>query len=132
MKRYFGFSRHFQNYAGLMCIIALLISNGVWAQTSINSIVGSLGGEVNVSSMGTATYSIPIEVAPGTRGVQPNLAIVYNSSLGRGYLGTNWTISGLSSITRMQRTKYPDGIVGTINFDGNDRYALDGTKLMRL
>lgn len=132
MKKVFGFKKCFQDHIGLLCIIALFISKGVWAQTNSNSIVGTLGGEVNVSSLGMASYSIPIEVVPGTRGVQPNLAIVYNSSLGRGYLGTNWTISGLSSITRVQRTKYPDGSVGTISFDGNDRYALDGARLMRL
>lgn len=132
MKRLFGFKQCLQDHIRLLCIIAFFISNGAWAQTNSNSIVGALGGDVQVTPMGMATYSVPIEVAPGTNGVQPNLSVVYNSSSGRGLLGTNWTLTGLSSITRVQRTQYPDGSVGTINFDGNDRFALDGAKLMKL
>ncbi len=122
--------KHLHIVTGLLCIIASFITNTVFAQS--NGIVGSLAGDVSVSPMGIATYSIPIDVVPGTKGVQPNLAVVYNSSSGRGYLGSNWQLSGLSSITRVQRTQYPDGSIGAVNLDGNDRYALDGVKLMKL
>lgn len=130
MKKLVCLHRHLHIVTGLLCIIASFITNTVLAQS--NGIVGSLGGDVSVSPMGMATYSIPIDVVPGTKGVQPNLAVVYNSSSGRGYLGSNWQLSGLSSITRVQRTQYPDGSIGTVNLDGNDRYALDGAKLMKL
>lgn len=130
MKKVVCLHKHLHIVTGLLCVISLFITNTVLAQS--NSIVGSLGGDVSVSPMGMATYSIPIEVVPGTKGIQPNLAIVYNSSSGRGYLGCNWHLSGISSITRVPQTKYPDGSVGTVNFDGNDRYALDGVKLMKL
>jgi RHS repeat-associated protein len=130
MKKLVCLHKHLHIVTGLLCIIASFITNTVLAQS--NGIVGSLGGDVSVSPMGMATYSIPIDVVPGTKGVQPNLAIVYNSSSGRGYLGSNWQLSGLSSITRVQRTQYPDGSIGTVNLDGNDRYALDGAKLMKL
>ena len=130
MKKLVCLHKHLHIVTGLLCIIASFITNTVLAQS--NSFVGSLGGEVSVSPLGMATYSIPIEVVPGTKGVQPNLAVVYNSSSGRGYLGSNWQLSGLSSITRVQRTQYPDGSIGTVNLDGNDRYALDGAKLMKL
>lgn len=130
MRALFRFKNCMHYRIGLLCAIAILFTDIVLAQS--NEIVGSLGGEVCVSPMGLATYSIPIEVSPGTNGIQPNLAIVYNSSSGRGYLGTNCTLAGLSSITRIQRTKYPDGSVGTINFDGDDRFAIDGAKLMKL
>lgn len=130
MKKLVCLHKHLHIVTGLLCIIASFITNTVLAQS--NGIVGSLGGDVSVSPTGMATYSIPIDVVPGTKGVQPNLAIVYNSSSGRGYLGSNWQLSGLSSITRVQRTQYPDGSIGTVNLDGNDRYALDGAKLMKL
>jgi len=131
MKTHIHKNRRAHNVIILLCIVASLFrTNSVLAQT--NSVIGSLGGDVSVTQMGMATYSIPIEVVPGTNGVQPNLSIVYGSSLGRGYLGCNWQLSGLSSITRVPRAKYPDGSLGTVNFDGNDRYALDGAKLMKL
>ena len=95
-------------------------------------LVGSLGGELEVSSLGLATYSIPIEVVPGTRGVQPTLAVTYSSAGGRGMLGSCWTLTGLSSITRVPRTPYHDGDAGSVSFDAADRYALDGERLVRL
>lgn len=97
-----------------------------------NSMVGSMGGEFTVTSMGTASYSIPIEVVPGTQGVQPNLAISYNSASGRGLLGIGWNLTGLSCITRTQRNNHFDQTVGSINYDANDRYALDGSRLVKL
>jgi len=130
MKKLVCLHKHLHIVTGLLCVIASFITNTVHAQS--NGIVGSLGGDASVNPMGMATYSIPIDVVPGTKGIQPNLAIVYNSSSGRGYLGCNWHLSGISSITRVQRTQYPDGSIGTVNLDGNDRYALDGAKLMKL
>ena len=94
--------------------------------------VGSLGGDINVSSTGTASYSIPIEVVPGTQGMQPNLSVTYGSATGRGLLGEKWHLSGLSSITRIPQTHYPDGNTGGVNLDNNDRFALDGSRLMKL
>ena len=113
----------------LFPVFMLLFSTHINAQSGM---VGSLGGEVSVSPLGTATYSIPIEVPPSTHGMQPGLSVTYNSAMGRGLLGTGWTLSGLSSITRIPRTPYYDSVTGSVNFDGNDRLALDGERLIRL
>ncbi|MDP2422915.1 MAG: FG-GAP-like repeat-containing protein [Bacteroidales bacterium] len=92
--------------------------------------VGALPGVVNVSEIGAATYSIPLQLPPGIKGMMPNLAITYNSMLGNGSLGWGWNISGLSAITRTRSTIYHDNFVDGINFDESDRFVMDGQRLM--
>ena len=41
-----------------------------------NSVPGAIGGSIDVSSSGGATYQVPIMVSPGSHGLQPNLSIV--------------------------------------------------------
>lgn len=97
-----------------------------------SNVMGSLGGEFLILPNGIANYSIPIEVVPGTQGVQPNLQVTYNSLSGRGILGQGWHLSGISSISRTQKTYYHDGEVSCINFENDDRYMVDGQRLIKL
>jgi hypothetical protein len=94
--------------------------------------VGSISGGLDVSSTGAATYTIPIEVPPGTAGMQPAVSLSYSSQSGNGIAGFGWNISGASAITRCGKTQYYDGIIGGVNLDNNDRYALDGNRLVNL
>ncbi|PIX55190.1 MAG: hypothetical protein COZ50_04070 [Zetaproteobacteria bacterium CG_4_10_14_3_um_filter_54_28] len=63
-------------------------------------------------------------------GIQPNLSLVYNSQGGNGLLGMGWGLSGLSTIHRCARTVAQDGVKGGINLDANDRFCLDGQRLV--
>ena len=95
--------------------------------------VGAIPGAIDVSPMGAATYTIPIEVVPGTQGVQPNLSIVYNSMGGMGLLGMKWNLAGLSAITRCgQNPYYDEGNLTNIVFYAYDRFTLDGNRLLVL
>ena len=90
--------------------------------------VGSLAGSAGAS--GGATYSLPIAVPPGTNGITPSLSVEYSSMSGSGLLGMGWSLSGMSSITRTTRTVYHDGIANPIELSGNDRFSMDGTRLV--
>ena len=95
--------------------------------------VGAIPGTIDVSPMGAATYTIPIEVVPGTQGVQPNLSIVYNSFSGMGLLGMKWNLAGLSAITRCGENLYYDDDITAINFSlWSHTFALDGERLIQL
>ena len=92
--------------------------------------VGAIPGAIDVSPMGAATYTIPIEVVPGTQGMQPNLSIVYNSMSGMGLLGMKWNLAGVSAIKRCGQTIYHDGKITAVQFDANDRFMLDEERLI--
>lgn len=79
---------------------------------------------------GAATYRIPLQVPPGVRGLQPELALLYHSRAGNGQLGMGWSLAGLSAITRCPRTRAQDGTAGGVNFGADDRFCLDGQRLV--
>jgi hypothetical protein len=110
----------------LLCL-GLGIATQAQAQTTV---AGSTPGQFAVSPSGAATYSIPIQVPPGVAGMAPKLELVYNSQGGNGMLGMGWSLSGLSAITRCPRNKASDGVMGSVNFDANDRFCMDGQRLI--
>ncbi len=109
---------------GLSC--ALSLSN-VQAQTFL---AGSVSGQFSVNQNGAATYTLPIQVPPGVTGMQPQLSLNYNSQDGHGLAGVGWSLGGLSVITRCEQTLAQEGVRGIVNLDDNDRYCLEGQKLM--
>ncbi|MGK3963945.1 SpvB/TcaC N-terminal domain-containing protein [Sorangium sp. So ce1667] len=73
------------------------------------------------SSRGTAQLAYPIEVPPGRRGMEPELAVTYESELGNGWLGVGWDlrVSAIEIDTRF----------GVPRYTGDELYALDGEML---
>ena len=87
-------------------------------------------GRPSVSQTGAFTYSIPIAVPPGTAGMAPSLSLNYSSQGGDGFMGLGWSLGGLSTITHCPRTAGEDGVHGGVNYDANDRFCLDGQRLI--
>lgn len=107
----------------------LCLSIAVLMSSTAEAVVYS-PGEHGVSDRGAAVYSIPLSLPPGAAGVQPKLALQYNSQSGNGAFGVGVFLQGQSSITRCPRTPAQDGTRGGVNHDNNDRLCLDGRRLM--
>ena len=93
--------------------------------------VGSISGEASVSPTGAAMYQIPIDVMPGTGGIQPNISIAYHSQSGNGVVGYGWNLNALSAITRTGSTLYHDDTIKVPDLTSSDNLMLDGQRLMR-
>jgi hypothetical protein len=86
---------------------------------------GRTSSVIDISPTGAATYTVPISLPKGIGGVNPQIALSYNSQGGNGVAGFGWNVGGLSSITRIPPTRFHDNKIGGVNFDADDRFALD-------
>lgn len=76
-----------------------------------------------------STYTLPIWMPPGPNGLQPSIALTYNSQAGNGTAGVGWEISGLSAITRCARTIHQDTTPAAVDMTANDRFCINGNRL---
>ncbi|TQV82933.1 RHS repeat-associated core domain-containing protein [Aliikangiella coralliicola] len=93
---------------------------------------GYTPAEFSVDATGSANYKVPLIVSPGVQGIQPLLSLNYTSQVSSGLLGIGWNLSGLSGISRCAATQAQDGFVDGVDFDGNDRFCLDGQRLIAI
>jgi RHS repeat-associated protein len=107
------------------------VGNGPPIINKLNTIaVGTTNGTFDVSSVGAATYDIPLIIPPGTMGMMPKLSLDYNSDGPNGLLGMGWSLSGLSSVTRLQQNLYDDNLIYPVTLTNKDRFNLDGNRLI--
>ncbi len=99
------------------------------AGVSPSTAAGRTPAEFGVSHSGAATYRIPLWMPPGVGQVGLDLALVYASRGGSSLIGTGWSITGLSTITRCNRTWAQDGDAAGVTNTLADRYCLDGQQL---
>lgn len=107
----------------------ILVSATSVAQTPV-TVAGTMPSQMSVTPSGAFSYRIPLQVPPGAGGLEPKLEIAYSGHGANGALGVGWSIQGLSIITRCPRTKVHDGVKGALRLDDNDRYCLDGKRLL--
>lgn len=91
---------------------------------------GATPSSLDVDESGNANFSIPLSLPVGSAGVQPSLSISYRSGGSDGVLGHGWSLVGLSAVHRCAKTKVDDGQDGSISFSANDRFCLDGQRLI--
>ena len=93
---------------------------------------GILSGNFSVTPSGSASYTLPIAVPPGTAGVTPSISLTYSSQSGNGIAGWGWSIAGLSAITRCNKTMAQDGVLRAVDYSDQDAYCLDGQRLLEV
>jgi len=96
--------------------------------------VGALKGNFQVTPTGTAAYSIPIAVSPGTGDIAPLLSIVYNSEqegpMGNGLLGTGFSLQGLTAISRCPSNLAKNGHIHGVDYTDQDLFCFNGEQLV--
>jgi RHS repeat-associated protein len=92
---------------------------------------GPFPASFNVGSDGAALVNVPLWVAPGRAGMQPGLALSYDSHNTTRWdgLGPGWHVEGLSQITRCSKTLARDGVITEANVN-DDTFCLDGDMLV--
>ncbi|MDT8450075.1 MAG: SpvB/TcaC N-terminal domain-containing protein [Wenzhouxiangellaceae bacterium] len=93
---------------------------------------GATRGEFRVTEAGAASYRIPVMTAPSGGGMAPQLALTYNSQFGNGVAGLGWSLDGIGAITRCSKTLETDGVSGGVDLTSNDRFCLDGQRLVQI
>ncbi|BDW95727.1 hypothetical protein MACH10_14120 [Thalassospira tepidiphila] len=120
-------------HINVLVVAAIFLLAGNCATKALSNPVieaGATLGNFDVDANGGATYSISFDAPPGTNGVSPNLSLKYSSQNSNGPLGVGWRLQGLSGITRCPRTLATDGIVGGVELNSNDRFCVDGERLI--
>ena len=110
-----------QNAAGAVDITPPNMSGGL---------SGALPGVLDVGPSGAATYTIPLNIPPGTAGLAPTLGLSYQSQAGMNLLGLGWKLTGQSLITRCGKTLATDNARRPVKLDAQDPFCLDGQRLL--
>jgi hypothetical protein len=111
--------------------LALLLAGASGAQAQ-STVAGVISGALSVDETGSAGYTLPIAVPPGIAGMQPSVALVYQSHGGNGTTGVGWGLSAASSIHRCSQTLVQDGAIHGVDFFADDRFCLDGQRLVAI
>lgn len=88
-------------------------------------------GKLEVSNSGQATFTLPIALPPSISSIGPTINLVYASGQNDGIAGQGWNLSNLSSISRIGTRLDIDGFKDGVDFDDNDKLALDGQRLLQ-
>src|SRR5205807_6871874 len=101
-------------------------TSGTLGAAAPTTTAGRTPGSFAVSNSGAATYTIPIWAPPGVRGLEPHIALVYDSHGAAGFIGVGWSLAGLSVITRCNKTYAQDAAPAAIALSYSDMFCLDG------
>ena len=93
--------------------------------------VGQIDIQSGLSPTGAKTYTVPINSYRQEGAFCPEISLNYNSQGGKGAFGKGWSIGGIQTISRGNKSVYYDGKTGGIEMDTDDAFYLDGVRLIR-
>lgn len=105
----------------LFCVSGLLFSQNYFHDTQ---------GKLEISNSGQAVYTLPVALPPSIQEVGPTVNLVYTSGIMGGIAGQGWSIHSISNISRIATRRDIDGFIDGVDFDNNDKLALDGQRLI--
>ncbi|WP_282611333.1 toxin TcdB middle/N-terminal domain-containing protein, partial [Pelagibius sp. Alg239-R121] len=114
----------------LSAVAAASLLIGGASASAQTTVAGVTPGAIAVDESGSANYSIPLSVPPGVAGMAPSLSLIYGSRGDNGILGVGWSLGGLSVMHRCGRTIAQDGAPGGVDYSSDDRFCLDGQRLV--
>lgn len=129
---FFVFSQQIEELEEFKSDRSLYSKENIQARSSNQNFVPTIKSESDVSSSGSFSQVIPIEIFKGINDLQPNISLVYNSHYNGGLIGEGWNISGLSSITLGGKSISIDNSNEGITLNGTDPYYLDGQRLISI
>ncbi len=116
----------FRSVEIVLISIFLLLPSVSWAEYP-----GVTPGSFSVNDSGAANYSMPISVPAGVAGMNPELAVTYNSQGGNGLMGVGFGLSGFTSmIHRCGSSHATDGHASGVHYNHYDKLCLDGQRLI--
>lgn len=96
-----------------------------------DTIAGALQARHNIDANGSLSINVPL-LTPHAKAV-PDLSLAYHSAANApSTLGLGWVLKGAPMIERVPATIAQDGFRGVVNYDNNDRFALDGQRIMNI
>lgn len=115
----------------LLFLSIFLFSSIVPRTVQSETVPGTIDGQLSVNLNGSSSYTLPLSLPSGAAGMAPKLFLSYDSNSGPGQFGLGWSLSGASSISRINRTAFIDGHPEAVLFDDTlDAVSLDGARLV--
>lgn len=99
--------------------------------SNTSQVVGEIKSTASVTSTGAANVEVPLTFPSGINGMEPKLSIAYNSQGGIGMLGYGTELSGLSAISRTEKSKFFDGERERVKFKEDGAFVMDGQRLIK-
>lgn len=106
------------------------VPNSVTINTS--RAVGQIEIQSGVTPSGAKTYTVPINSYKFDGVFCPEISLNYNSQAGSCGYGKGWSLGGLQSISRGNKSIYYDGKTDGIKMNADDIFYLNGMRLVNI